>query len=150
MATLVATEEFPKPTVSPKATTPVVIMSNKLESGVQTVTRDCTSSVSQTKLSNSVSALVDRSLSPYTSLVQVVSLKFAVAGGSSTEAHSAKGAAQFLSTAAFAGNNSSSGVKIVHHLEGLGASFQSYADKEKVRASFARGELIALSGVLFK
>ncbi len=62
-----------------------------------------------------------------------MSLKFAVSGGSSTEAHSAKGAAQFLSTAAFAGNNSSSGVKIVHHLEGLGASFQSYADKEKVR-----------------
>ena len=61
-----------------------------------------------------------------------MSFKFAVLGGSSAESKASKGAAHFLSTAAFAGNNSSSGMKIVNDLESLGATFQSYSDKEKV------------------
>lgn len=62
---------------------------------------------------------------------QTVSLKFAVLGGSSTEG-GAKGAAHFLAHAAFAGNQTSSGLKLVKHLENLGATFESHADREKV------------------
>lgn len=46
MATMVATEEFPlKGHVSPKAAAPAVIKSNKLEGGVQSISRDTTSAV---------------------------------------------------------------------------------------------------------
>jgi len=105
MTTSVLTEEFPIPNLTPQPASAVTIKSNVLESGMQSVSRDTTSAF--------------------------VSFKFAVLGGSSAESKVSKGAAHFLSTAAFAGNNSSSGMKIVNDLESLGATFQSYSDKEK-------------------
>lgn len=106
MATLVATEEFPfNVTVTPKVSAPAVVKANKLANGVQVVTRTNNSST--------------------------VSLKFAVLGGSSTEG-AAKGAAHFLSHAALAGTQNSTGLQLVKHLESLGASFESHADREKI------------------
>ena len=61
-----------------------------------------------------------------------MSLKFAINGGSSSEAANSKGAAHFLATAAFAGNHEHSGLKLVNHLHSLGASFDASSDKEKV------------------
>lgn len=61
-----------------------------------------------------------------------MTLKFAINGGSGSEAANAKGAAQFLATAAFAGNHDHTGLKLVNHLHSLGASFDASSDKEKV------------------
>lgn len=63
---------------------------------------------------------------------QVVSLKFAIIGGSRSEGPDQKGAAHFLSTTAFAGAGDTSGLRLVRYLERLGASFSASADKEKV------------------
>lgn len=62
-----------------------------------------------------------------------MTLKFAINGGSGSEANNAKGAAHFLATAAFAGNHEHTGLKLVNHLHSLGASFGASSDKEKVR-----------------
>lgn len=134
MATLVATEEFPyNVTVTPKVSAPAVIKANKLASGVQVVTRTNNSSV---RLEINIYRLL-LTVGVYSNDYcqchhQTVSLKFAVLGGSSTEG-AAKGAAHFLSHAAFAGTQDSSGLKLVKHLETLGASFESHADREKVQ-----------------
>ena len=65
--------------------------------------------------------------------MQLVNVRFAVVGGSSTETAQQKGAAHYLATAAFTGNNESSGLRVVGLLEGLGASFSATADREKVK-----------------
>ena len=66
---------------------------------------------------------------------QVVSLKFAIIGGSRGEILEQKGAAHFLSTTAFAGAGNTSGLRLVRYLERLGASFHASSDKEKVSSS---------------
>ena len=67
-----------------------------------------------------------------TSLPQVVCLKFAVMGGSSAESKDERGSAHLLASAAFAGSAESTGLRMVRYLESLGATIDSYADKEKV------------------
>lgn len=67
---------------------------------------------------------------------QVVSLKFAIIGGSRSESPDQKGAAHFLSTTAFAGAGDTSGLRLVRYLERLGASFSASADKEKVKHTY--------------
>jgi predicted Zn-dependent peptidase len=62
----------------------------------------------------------------------IVNLKFAVLGGSSTETAAQKGAAHFLSVAAFAGNKHESGLKLVRFLESHGVNFSATADREKI------------------
>lgn len=62
-----------------------------------------------------------------------MSLKIAVVGGSSTETAAQRGSAQLLASSAFsAGSQSSSGLKIVRHLESLGARLASSSDREKI------------------
>jgi len=105
--TLVATEEFPYDVVlQPSPPTPAVIKSLKLANGIHTISREYNSSV--------------------------VSLKFAIIGGSRSESSDQKGAAHFLSTTAFAGAGDTSGLRLVRYLERLGASFSASADKEKI------------------
>lgn len=53
-------------------------------------------------------------------------------GGSSAETAAEIGAAHFLSTAAFAGNRTNTGLRIVRFFESMGAKILSAADKEKV------------------
>ena len=59
-------------------------------------------------------------------------MQFALVGGSSTETCAQKGAAQFLSAAAYAGNKKNTGLRIVRFLESLGAEFSATADREKI------------------
>jgi predicted Zn-dependent peptidase len=128
MATLVATEEYPiKASVTPKPSAPVVIKSNKLASGIQSVSRESSSPV---RFSESFA--ISRRHAVFIVCTQFVALKVAVVGGSSAEGKNAKGAAHFLSKAAFAGSGSHSGLSLVHALESLGANIHAYADKEKV------------------
>jgi predicted Zn-dependent peptidase len=63
----------------------------------------------------------------------MVSLKFCIKGGSSSEKAGQKGAAHFLAKSAFVGTSEASGLKMVRFMESIGASFGAYADKEKVR-----------------
>lgn len=63
---------------------------------------------------------------------QTVNLQFAVVGGSSTETAAQKGAAHFLSVAAYAGNKKNTGLRFVRFLESLGAEFSATADREKI------------------
>lgn len=104
---IVATEEFPFPAVTPKATGPPVISENKLRNGINLVTRDSGNA-------------------------GVTDLKFAVAGGSGAETDAQKGAAHLLAVSAFAGNGCESGLKVVRSLEELGAVFSASVDREKI------------------
>lgn len=99
-------EEFPvRDTYQQTANVPV-IANNKLDNGIKFVSRSRDSGL--------------------------VNVRFAVVGGSSTETAQQKGAAHYLATAAFTGNNESSGLRVVGLLEGLGASFSATADREKI------------------
>jgi len=100
------TEEFPHPAVTPKAPTPAKINSLTLSSGIRIIAREKDSGVA--------------------------SIKFAVLGGSSSESATQKGAAQFLASTAFAGNEKNSGLRIVRFLESVGATFTATADREKI------------------
>ncbi|KAJ1427301.1 Metalloenzyme, LuxS/M16 peptidase-like protein [Ochromonadaceae sp. CCMP2298] len=107
LSTLVATEEFPfSASLAPSAPAAAVITASKLSSGVQTITRDVNA--------------------------QMVSLKFCIKGGSSSEKAGQKGAAHFLAKSAFVGTSEASGLKMVRFMESIGASFGAYADKEKI------------------
>jgi predicted Zn-dependent peptidase len=64
--------------------------------------------------------------------LQLVSLKFAVMGGSSAETEEEKGAAHLLSVAAFAGTTNKSGLRLMRELEDIGASVSASADREKI------------------
>lgn len=64
--------------------------------------------------------------------LQLVSLKFAVLGGSSAEAEDEKGAAHLLSVAAFAGTMEKSGLRLMRELEDIGATVSASADREKI------------------
>jgi len=105
---LVTTEEFPYDynSVVPKALVAPVVSESRLANGIKVITKDY--------------------LSP------IVSLKFAVMGGSGAESESQKGAAQLLSVGAFAGNKYCSGLKVIRELEDIGATVSSTADKEKI------------------
>ena len=61
-----------------------------------------------------------------------VSLQFSITGGSSTELPSQKGAAHFLASAAYSGNQKNTGVRLVRFFESLGVAFSARADREKV------------------
>ena len=107
MSVLVANEEFPHKELAGRASVPAAIHKQAtFDNGVRVVTRERDSAV--------------------------VSLKFAVLGGSSTEKAAQKGAAHFLSTTAFAGNRNESGLRIVRSLESLGVHFSASADREKI------------------
>jgi len=62
----------------------------------------------------------------------LVSMRFAVLGGSSAETEAEKGAAHFLSVSAFAGTQSKTGLRLVRELEDLGATISASADREKI------------------
>lgn len=104
---MVTSEEFPHKEIVGRKSVPAAIHKQAtFDNGVRVVTRERDSAV--------------------------VSLKFAVLGGSSTETSAQKGAAHFLSTTAFAGNRNESGLRIVRFLESLGANFSASADREKI------------------
>lgn len=104
---MVATEAFPYDvTVSPAPSAPAVIAEATLENGIKLITREVNA--------------------------PLVTLKFAIFGGSGAETESQKGAAQLLATAAFQGNGDVSGLRIVRALESLGATIASSVDKEKI------------------
>lgn len=105
---LLATEKFPYSlTLTPQASAPAVVTESRLANGMKLITRDC--------------------FSP------VVSLKFAIYGGSGAETEDQKGAAQLLSVAAFqGGNGEQSGMRVVRALENLGATIKSSVDREKI------------------
>jgi len=104
---VVATEEFPySVTLAPQSSAPAVVSESKLANGITLKTRECNSSV--------------------------VSLKFAIFGGSGAETEAQKGAAQLLSVAAFQGNGEESGIRIVRALESVGATIKSSVDREKI------------------
>mmetsp|Transcript_2002 Transcript_2002/g.4143 ORF Transcript_2002/g.4143 Transcript_2002/m.4143 type:complete len:435 (+) Transcript_2002:145-1449(+) len=107
LSTLVATEEFPfSATLAPLAPAAALVKTSTLSSGVKTISRDYNAAT--------------------------VSLKFAIGGGSSSEKPDQKGAAHFLSSAAFAGTSEASGVKMIRYLESIGATFSASADKDKI------------------
>lgn len=62
----------------------------------------------------------------------LVSLKFAVLGGSSAETETEKGAAHLLSVSAFAGTGEKSGLRLMRELEDIGATVSASADREKI------------------
>lgn len=62
----------------------------------------------------------------------LVSLKFAVLGGSSAEAEDEKGAAHLLSVAAFSGTGNKTGLRLMRELEDIGATVSASADREKI------------------
>lgn len=106
-STLVATEEFPfNATIIPHKPSPAVVSETRLDNGVKVITRDTHS--------------------------PIVSLKFAIMGGSRSELPHQKGAAHFLSIAAYSGNKKNSGLRLIRFLESLGTSIKASADREKI------------------
>lgn len=104
---LVATEAFPiEGAMTPQKSVAPVISETKLANGIKLITKDYNANM--------------------------VSLKFSIMGGSGAETEVQKGAAQLLSTASFAGNKTSSGLKIVRALDDVGAIIKSSVDREKI------------------
>lgn len=106
-STLVATEEFPHSiTLIPHKPASAIISETILDNGVKLITRDCHS--------------------------PIVSLKFSILGGSRSELAHQKGAAHFLSVAAYSGNRKNTGLRIIRFLESLGTSIKASSDREKI------------------
>lgn len=105
--TLVATEEFPfGATLVPHKPAPAVVSETTLDNGIKVITRDCHS--------------------------PIVTMKFSLLGGSSSELPHQKGAAHFLSLAAYSGNKKNTGLRVVRFLESLGSSIKASSDREKI------------------
>jgi len=101
------TEEFPyNVSLTPAKSTPAVTKESKLANGVRIISRE--------------------NGSPY------ANVRIAVLGGSGTESLAEKGAANFLTAAAYSGNKFNTGIRFIKYFETLGAKVNARFDREKI------------------